>query len=142
MQDDILVKRAYFKDCTLSRVFAEGFSAFGLELPWLGNAINVSCIPEGVYKYEIAPSARLNGKPAIWIQRVEERTAIQVHPGNYTDDILGCLVVGDRIMYLNSDSIPDVGNSVDTFEELLDSIPAKGTIRFTDSAQPGTGVYR
>ena len=139
---DIVVKRAYFKECTLSRVLTKAFDCFGLELAWLNNLQDKSCIPEGTYNYEVAPSPRLKGKPVIWIQKVPDRTAIQIHPGNFTRQILGCLVVGDRIMYLDGDDIPDVGNSVQTFDKLLSSVPSKGTIQFTTASQPGVGVYK
>lgn len=142
MTADIVIKRAYFNDCTLSRVITKDFNAFGLELPWLGNKVNVSCIPEDTYNYEIAPSPRLNGELVIWIQNVYRRSNIQIHPGNFTHQILGCLVVGDRIMHLDNNTIPDVGNSQTTFNELLKKVPKMGTIQFTNASQPGTGVYK
>ena len=60
---DLTVSRAYHNDCTLSRLFyGAKRSAFGLELPWRGNEPYVSCIPEGLYDYEVRHSPRA-GRP-------------------------------------------------------------------------------
>lgn len=126
----ITVNRCYYKDCTISRIAVNTFKCFGLELPWLGNTQNVSCILEGVYKYYVAISPSSNMK-VLWIVDVPDRELIQVHAGNYTKQILGCLLVGSSLTYLDSDSIIDVTNSVATLEKLVYSVNNTGTIYFT-----------
>lgn len=128
----IKVIRTYYKDCTTSRISTEtGFNCFGLELPWLNNKPNYSCIPEGLYNYSKGVSSQ--NKPVINILNVENRTEIQVHVGNFVKQILGCLLVGKSLVYLDEDGTIDVSSSGTTLNKLLASIPDKGTIMFTNS---------
>ena len=123
-----LITHSYF-DCTLGRLFYEDFQCFTLELPWLDNQKNISCIPEGTYEYfkRISPS---RGREIIQLKDVPGgRTYIQLHPGNYTKQILGCILPGDSIKFLDGDSIPDVTNSGNTFEKLINLVPDEGTIQ-------------
>lgn len=129
---DITISRSYFHDCTLSRIFYPGGSLFGLELPWLDNLPDVSCIPEGEYDYEVRESPR-TGDLVIWVLNVPNRTAIQWHPGNYTREIRGCGMPGMGIKFLDSDDIPDVFSSGAALEAILEWIPERGTIRYTAS---------
>lgn len=139
---DIVIARAYYSDCTLGRllVTATGWRCFTLELPWRGNAASVSAVPEGLYPYRVATSPR-TGKPVIWIDNVPERTAIQIHPANYTRQIEGCTAVGDSVRDLDGDTVPDVTNSEATLYKLLAKIPDTGWIRFITAEPPGRGVY-
>ncbi len=60
-----------------------------LELPWKNNAIDVSCIPPGVYP--VVPNTPQ--KP--WrLCNVPNRTEIDIHVANTTADILGCIGLG------------------------------------------------
>lgn len=136
----ITVSRAYYHDCTLGRLFIVGFSCHTLELPWLGNQPEKSCIPEGVYDYRVSYSPA-RGKEVVWIDGVPERTAIQVHSGNYTSQVLGCCLVGDGVADINKDGTPDVTNSGATFDRLLKLIPKAGKIQFTQANKP-YGVYK
>ena len=52
---------------------------------------------------------------------VPNRTFIQIHKGNFTYQIEGCILVGDGVKWLNGDSIPDVTNSTKTLEKLLEA---------------------
>jgi len=109
------------KDCTLGRLSYGNFKCFTLELPWKDNATNVSCVPAGTYKatkYN-SPSKGL----VVLLKDVEGRTWIEIHSGNYTHQIRGCILVGDGITYLDNDSIPDVVNSRNTLYKLLEALP-------------------
>lgn len=140
VEADITVSRSYFTDCTLSRLFyGAKRSGFGLELPWRGNEPYVSCIPEGLYEYEVRHSLKA-GRAVIWVMDVPDREYIQWHPGNYTSQIEGCGLPGIGVKYLNADNIPDVISSVDTLDDILANIPEKGTIRYTSALKP-VGVY-
>lgn len=137
----IEISRAYYSDCTLGRLITVGFKCHTLELPWLGNEPNKSCIPEGEYNYRVALSPRLQ-RNVIWIDGVPERSAIQIHTGNYTSQILGCVLVGDGVQDINKDGTPDVINSGKTFDLLLKSIPERGRIIFRTASLLGEGVYK
>lgn len=136
----ITILRAYFGDCTISRIRTTGFQCVGLELPWLGNQSMVSCIPEGEYDYRVAISPR-TGKKVIWVDGAPGRSDIQLHPGNYTSQIDGCCLTGQAITDLNGDGILDVTNSAATLDKLIAAIPERGRIRFV-AAQKPVGVYR
>ncbi len=113
----ITLDRWYQPDITLGRLKINGFQCFTLELPWLGNKQNVSCIPEGKYQYKIYNSPK-HGK-VLLILDVAGRTMIEIHAANYTRQILGCIAVGDSIKWLDNDTIPDVSNSKNTLKKLL-----------------------
>lgn len=140
MTNMITVSRAYYSDCTLGRLFIVGFSCHTLELPWLGNEPDKSCIPEGIYDYRVAYSPA-RGKDVIWIDGVDGRTAIQGHPANKVEQLLGCFAVGDSVVNFAGSSAPGVANSGATFDKLLKLIPRTGKIQFTSASKP-FGVYR
>ena len=113
-------------DCVLGRLKIGDFHCFTLELPNLDNQARISCIPDGDYEYFIRQSPK-NGK-VLELKGVEGRTNIQIHAGNYTSQILGCILVGDSIRYLNNDSIPDVTNSRNTLVRLIREAGSSGII--------------
>jgi hypothetical protein len=121
MKSDLIIQRSYFDDCTLGRLFADNFQCFTLELPYLDNQTNISCIPKGAYnaRKHISPS---NGE-CIEILNVMNRTHIQIHAANYTRQIKGCIAVGDSIKFLDGDKTPDVTNSKATMVKLLKALP-------------------
>ncbi len=120
--DVLRIDRKYFDDCTIGRLTYKDFQCFTLELPWLDNQTNISCIPAaGGYKAEKYKSHH-NGD-CIAITNVMDRTHIQIHSGNFVRQIKGCVAVGDSIKFLDGDTIPDVTNSKNTLKALLDVLP-------------------
>lgn len=64
-----------------------------LELPWLDNKRNVSCIPPGTYDVIKRQSKTFKG----WVcelQDVPGRDGVLIHQGNTKKDIRGCILVG------------------------------------------------
>jgi len=110
------------EDCTIGILTYKDFQCFTLELPWLDNQEFISCIPraEG-YRGEKFHSDK-NGD-VISIINVLDRTHIQVHSGNYTRNVEGCILVGNSVKFLDADSIPDVTSSVKTLKALLSILP-------------------
>ncbi len=118
----VTIRRWYLPDCTLGRlVLPNGFQCFTLELPDKGNKPGISCIPRGVYSAFKRKSPK-NGL-VYELRGVPGRSFIQGHAGNYTSDIEGCILHGDSIRFLNSDSVPDVANSRNTLDTLLAMLP-------------------
>ncbi len=119
----LTIKRWYHNDCTVGRLTLSGsaFQCFTLELPWLENESNVSCIPKGTYKAFKRTSQR-NGS-VFELRNVQQRSSIQCHSGNYTRQIQGCILVGSSVTFLDADTIPDVTNSKDTLAKLLALLP-------------------
>jgi len=114
----IKIQRTYYEDCTIGRLWCGEFQCFTLELPMLNNASSISCIyPSGGFIGRKHFSAK-NGD-VIAIDNVMGRTNIQVHSGNYTSQIQGCILVGDSVRFLNDDGVPDVTNSKNTLKKLL-----------------------
>ena len=109
--------RAYFDDCTIGRLQVEDLNFFTLELPDLDNQVNISCIPEGIYTGRIIISPSLG--QFIDILDVKGRTFIRMHAGNFTSQILGCVLVGDGLKYLNDDNIPDITNSKKSLNKIM-----------------------
>ena len=108
-------------DCTVGRLTYKDFKCLTLELPWKNNIPSISCIPSRIYnakKYE-SPSKG----DVILLQDVPNRDFIEIHAGNFTRQIKGCILVGSSLQYLDQDSILDVGNSKRTLGLLLDALP-------------------
>lgn len=122
------------EDCTMGRLSYGAFHCFTLELPWKDNQQNISCIPAGTYKAKKYNSPT-KGLVLLLID-VPGRNFIEVHYGNFTYEIEGCTIVGDGIVFLDSDSIPDVKNSKKTLEKFLNLIPDEVTIDVTRSYSP------
>lgn len=115
-------KRLYLDNCTISHWSMPGFFCLGLELPWLDNERNKSCIPEGLYEVEMYMSpSRVIIVPQF--VTVPNRTNIQIHPGNYTSQILGCQLPGDGVKDINGDGVLDVTNSGNAFKRLMSKLP-------------------
>ena len=113
------INRIHQRDCTIGILnYGVSARAFTLELPYLDNKQSVSCIPAGYYvaKYRKSPS---NGD-VIELKNVPGRSYIQIHSGNYTSQIEGCILVGDSIVDINKDGILDVANSRETLSRLLE----------------------
>ena len=75
----------------------DGKSWVSLELPWLDNQPDVSCIPTGTYDAELAFSPRFSKD--LYHLAVEGRTNILIHSGNFAgndglqSDVEGCILL-------------------------------------------------
>lgn len=88
----------------LNRILSDFFSTRGLltnerrvichtlELPWLDNKQNLSCIPTGVYDVTLSQSK--NFGPCYRFSSVLNRSGILIHAGNTIKDTRGCILVG------------------------------------------------
>ena len=91
----IYIRRAEGNDArTTGVLYTGGFCCYTLELPWIGNKKNVSCIPTGQYVANVDRSVTIGGEPVIRLEDVPGRTGILVHVANYTREIQGCVAVG------------------------------------------------
>lgn len=109
------------KDCTIGVLSYGNFQCFTLELKWNDNKQNISCIPEGVYQ-AFKRKSNKNGD-VVELKGVPDRTYIQIHKGNFTYSIEGCILPGDGIKDIDNDNVPDVTNSAKTLKRLLDILP-------------------
>ncbi len=115
------------EDCRIGRLVVGNFQCFTLELPWINNEPDISCIPKGIYRY-YSKDSPANGH-VLELADVYSRRYIQIHAGNYTRQTLGCILVGDGIKWLDKDKIPDVTNSRNTLSQLLKFAGDNGKIK-------------
>lgn len=116
---------------TLGVLKANGFTAKTLELPWMSNMPNISCIPTGEYDVKWTFSLRLL-KFTYEVQNVPKRSGIRIHSANYYYELKGCIALGDSLADLNHDGRLDVLNSritIKKFEDLMGRKPFKLLIK-------------
>jgi len=122
-------RRNYLPDATLGIILLNqtltGFNS--LELPWLHNRPDVSCIPEGIY-YAVKHQSPSKG-PVIWIMDVPDRTWIYMHVINTILDSDGCIGPGTGLGHLFG--LPAIMNSKEAFNALYDRLPDRFTVEIT-----------
>ena len=106
------------------------FSCKTLELPWLDNKRNESCIPLGNYKVITRQSARYNKH--YHILDVTGRSFVLIHIGNFYTQTKGCILVGKKLVDINSDGYKDVTNSKLTLHKLLALAPEGFTLEIVN----------
>ena len=68
-----------------------------LELPWLQNMKDVSCVRDGTYEWNMFKSSKFGY--SFRIEGVPDRSGILIHSGNTVDDISGCILVGEHHLF-------------------------------------------
>ena len=96
-----------------------------LELPWLENKKNISCIPAGSYWMEKYQSPTKGRGTVFQFSNVPGRSNVQMHKGNYYTDVLGCILPGAGFTDINKDGYLDVYSSGRTMDKLLEIMPDK-----------------
>ena len=77
--------------CTMGKLYdGDNLICHTFELPWLKNAINVSCIPAGEYRIKMTNSNKFG--PTYKVFNVDSRSDILIHKGNTTYDTQGCIM--------------------------------------------------
>lgn len=113
----VRVQRVIYDDrCVRGILLIEDLVRFcTLENPWLDNAQNISCIPEGTYDFVRTGSYRFGR--TFKVSGVEGRTHILVHWGNTAKDTEGCILLGSRFGSLYGE--PAVLASRDAFRRFM-----------------------
>jgi hypothetical protein len=103
------------------------FACDTIELPYLNNRPQISCIPKGVYNVVYRESAKYPRH--YYIQDVPNRDLILVHQANFVGsnnpkthkpDLLGCIGVGNGYGDINGDGIVELLRSTPTLNKLID----------------------
>ncbi len=112
-------------------LFNGGFALHTLELPWENNAVNVSCIPCGMYSVELDASPQFGS--SYHLRDVPGRTHIIFHRGNWAgrksmpqlhSDVAGCILLGhDRRPIDNQAAVFESRRAVDDMMFELNSEP-------------------
>jgi len=118
----VKMKSISINSATVGHISAGGlFECFTLELPWLDNASNISCIPAGWYEC-VRHTSPSKGE-CFSVIGVPGRTNVLIHAGNYTRNTQGCILVGKELVKLDADLIPDVSDSVNTLTKMMRELP-------------------
>lgn len=103
-----------------------------LELPYKKNQKYISSIPTGTYYGDIRKS-RKNGW-CIQLQKVKNRSAIQIHAGNKIADTRGCILLGLTSTRTTSGEYL-LANSKYAIRTLLNQLPIHETFKIIISNQ-------
>ncbi len=124
-----LIRQASTPDGTLGIWFNQDGTELckTIELPWLDNHPQTSCIPAMLVRFEPFISPK-HGH--VWVAtNVPGRSEIEVHNANLAKQLLGCIGVGNSFGTL--DGLPAVLNSVDTLNRLRAKLPASFTLNIS-----------
>ena len=94
--------------------------ALTLENPWVGNETNISCIPEGNYVCEIDKSPKYGD--VYHVRKVEGRSHILIHWGNYERNTEGCILLGKGLMWDTKDNKEAISQSKETIKSFMESL--------------------
>lgn len=114
---ELILKRKYHPDGTNGKlVNGDQLVCKTIELPWLQNKRNVSCIPEGTYRV-VKRNTKERGEH-LHVINVPDRSWILIHPANSAlKELKGCIAPVSRL------DAPGIGSSsgkaVDKLEGLL-----------------------
>jgi hypothetical protein len=109
----VVIRRKYsFPESMIGELHVNGaFLCYTLELAWMWNQKNKSCVPPGEYRAHL----RFDHKDKWRIELLNvpgNRQNVQIHIGNYPRDVLGCVLVG------TSYAADKVLNSTAAYEKL------------------------
>lgn len=95
------------------------FACHSIELPWVNNLPNVSCIPPGKYRVEWGITGK-HPEGIYVIQNVPGRTFIEFHSGDDITQIEGCILLGYELkMWIGLDELNRSWEAVHDFEAKL-----------------------
>ena len=106
---------------------------FTLELPHLENKRFVSRIPAGLYACRKRWSFKYGRH--FKILRVEDRSDILIHSGNYFFNSTGCILPGSEFRDINHDGKLDVINSKRTLKKMLQILPEEFDLHIIDEVK-------
>ncbi len=106
-------------NCTQGYILVNGVViAYTLELPDVINKDYISSIPKGVYSAFIRTDGRKGWR--IELDNVPQRENIQIHVGNYTSQIEGCILIGTKVDLDNCAVLNDFKReAIDTLQKMF-----------------------
>lgn len=133
-----LVRHAYLDQCTLGYLDVDTLKLATIERPWIsipdgpGGKRRESCVPDGQYALRPHTSGKfpdtyalVNSDLGVWYQNVPAgqswgRSAILIHKGNRTGDVVGCIAVGMRHAFSQAEhAVLESGRALDLLRTVL-----------------------
>lgn len=97
-----------------------------LELPWLANQHDISCIPDR--KYKISRYKSPTHGEVFQVEGVPSRTNIEFHIGNSAKDSKGCILLG---MSFNQGTFPSILESATAFSWFMNHLEGINSADFS-----------
>ena len=124
--NDLLLERFAFTPefGTFGVLFLKDFWWYSLEREWANNAVNISCIPEGVYtiQKDWFYTEDNDAYPCYQVMDVPGRTLIKIHVANIVTQLKGCIALGvDLGWYKGMWSIIHSRRAMDQFMAAMNS---------------------
>lgn len=94
---------------------------YTMELPYRGNLNYLSSIPKGKYEAFIRTDKAIGWR--IELVGVPKRDSIQIHLGNYTSDITGCILVG-KVVRTENCTVEKSKDAIKEIEKLFKNFKA------------------
>lgn len=132
------ILRTYEPKQTLGTFTYGAYACKTLELAWLDNLQQKSCIPEGIYPVTKEKHAKYG--ICFRLHNVPGRAGVLIHYGNYAGslnpntgrpDSLGCILPGKQHIDLNKDKIKDITESKKVMEFLYSLLPDRFDLEIT-----------
>ncbi len=94
---------------TFGQLSIEGnnFTCVSLELPWLNDLPDISCIPIGSYQCTWRWSNAHN-RNIYHVENVLNRTAVEIHSANIIAQLLGCICLGTEMAVFPMGTFPGI----------------------------------
>ena len=112
----LLIRDTFTTKSTLGKLYLNGGIYWQtLELPYKDNQRSISCIPAGTYKVRkrTAEESTTRKYEHLLIQDVPQRSFCLFHIGNYPNNTMGCILVG------NTRATDFIGDSKKAFTKLM-----------------------
>ena len=120
---ELVIKRTYHTKGTNGDMYIDGvFICHCIELPWLDNQKQRSCIPEGSYVMQKRYSRRFGRH--LWVQDVPGRSMILIHPANHAlKELRGCIA---PVTHLTGEGRGSYSRlAMELLMKLVDDVPKK-----------------
>ncbi len=128
--------KAMYSDLHVFKNEKHVYHCKGLELPWMDNKPQESCIPAGTYQIDLEFSPAFKMK--LWeIKNVPNRAETKIHTANYVHQLRGCIAPGEKHIDINADGVDDVNFSEKHLSSLMKAVayqtnPTRGKITIVD----------
>jgi Family of unknown function (DUF5675) len=135
----IVIRRKHsFAESIIGELYVNGaFLCHTLELAWLWNAKNKSCVPPGEYRAYL----RFDHKDKWRIELLNvpgNRQNVQIHIGNYPKDVLGCVLVGTSFA---ADTVLDSTKAYEKLKAAYRKHPGPISVKFEGILTTPWGDY-